>query len=452
MSEDPSCTLSGVVGRRQYLVTYSKANLEKFPTRQSFGTMLAEQFDYGSFKVKVLYWACCLEQHTTGGVHYHCSLKLSGSKKWVQVKRRISETYGIEINFSGNHNYYLSAYRYVCKEDTNVYHSIEHPPDLLLQGSPRTKICTNASVSANKRRRLHKEQQPSTSRAHSSDEKRMTPLDLSIFIRTNNIKDYDELFEVGEDRRLAGQTDIADFIFKRNESFLRELIEKSWKMNDAKKVNSDNKTSRFEKLEKFTTSECVCQGLWLECALEVLYLNEINPQVFAYHMRQSFILGRGKYRNIILIGPRDCAKSFLFKPLKKMYGDKLFENPASDKFAWVGADKAQVILLNDFRWNRNLIPWHDLLLLLEGDTVKLPAPKNRFAEDIKITSDVAIFATSRKEVKFTGTYNTTDDVETEMMAARWKPFFFKHQFAESKQKKPPPCPKCFTNLVFLEEV
>ena len=193
------------------------------------------------------------------------------------------------------------------------------------------------------------------------------------------------------------------------------------------------------------------KGQWLDCALEVLYMNQINPSYFAYHVRQSLLLGRGKYRNVIIIGPRDCAKSFMFQPLKEIYGDKLFENPASDKFAWVGADKAQVMLLNDFRWNRQLIPWHDLLLLLEGDTVKLPAPKNRFAEDIRIDSDVAIFATSKREVKYTGTYNTTDDVETEMMAARWKLFRFKHQFEQSVQKKVPPCPKCFTELVFLEE-
>ena len=73
---------------------------------------------------------------------------------------------------------------------------------------------------------------------------------------------------------------------------------------------------------------------------------------------------------------------------------KLFENPATDKYGWVHADKAQVILLNDFRWSRELIQWQDMLNLLEGETVKLPAPKNMFSEDVIITSDVAIFATS----------------------------------------------------------
>ena len=36
----------------------------------------------------------------------------------------------------------------------------------------------------------------------------------------------------------------------------------------------------------------------------------------------------------------------------------------------VGADSAEVIVLQDFRWSREMIPWSDLLLLLEGETVK----------------------------------------------------------------------------------
>lgn len=41
------------IGKRQYLVTYSHADLEKFPTRESFGRSLAEGFDAGTGKVKV---------------------------------------------------------------------------------------------------------------------------------------------------------------------------------------------------------------------------------------------------------------------------------------------------------------------------------------------------------------------------------------------------------------
>ena len=40
--------------RRVYLVTYSKANLQKFPTREKFGCCVEEAFNAGTGKVKVV--------------------------------------------------------------------------------------------------------------------------------------------------------------------------------------------------------------------------------------------------------------------------------------------------------------------------------------------------------------------------------------------------------------
>ena len=51
--------------RRTYLVTYSQADLVKFPSRQSFGEAVEAAFNAGSGKVGVNYWACCKENHET---------------------------------------------------------------------------------------------------------------------------------------------------------------------------------------------------------------------------------------------------------------------------------------------------------------------------------------------------------------------------------------------------
>ena len=53
-----------------------------------------------------------------------------------------------------------------------------------------------------------------------------------------------------------------------------------------------------------------------------------------------------------------------------------------DKFAWITVDKAKIILLNDFSWQKEQIAWKDFLLLLEGHTVRLPTPKKtQYAKD-----------------------------------------------------------------------
>ena len=89
-------------------------------------------------------------------------------------------------------------------------------------------------------------------------------------------------------------------------------------------------------------------------------------------------------------------------------------------------------------------------LLLEGETVKLPALRNIYSEDIVISTDVAIFATSKSSIKHRGPYNASNDRETDMMVGRWKNYEFRHQFSPRQQKDLPPCPRCFTKLVLFD--
>ena len=136
--------------------------------------------------------------------------------------------------------------------------------------------------------------------------------------------------------------------------------------------------SSMDLIEKaYQKNDCVCQGQWLTCANQVLVSNGVHPYVFADRVRTLLSKGRGKLRNVIIVGPANCGKTFLLRPLGIIF--KTFSNPANDKYGWVGADKAEVIFLNDFRWSSELIKWNEFLLLLEGHTVHLPAPKNRFA-------------------------------------------------------------------------
>ena len=133
------------VRRRTYLVTYSQADFELFPTRKSFGDMIQKYFDQGDAKAKTAYWACCLEPHKKRrhGYHYHLSLKLTDVKKWAAVKNNITEKEGIVVNFSDKHSFYIAAYKYTTKEDKFVYHSEGHP-NLKDIASLRTKRCTLA--------------------------------------------------------------------------------------------------------------------------------------------------------------------------------------------------------------------------------------------------------------------------------------------------------------------
>ena len=115
---------------------------------------------------------------------------------------------------------------------------------------------------------------------------------------------------------------------------------------------------------------------------------------YADAIRDLLKHGRSKFRNVMITGPANCA---ILKPLDINY--YAFSNPANDKYTWVGADNAEVIILQDCRWVSELICWKDLLLLLEGEPAELPSPKNQFATDVYIKTDIAIFATSKAKME-----------------------------------------------------
>lgn len=195
----------------------------------------------------------------------------------------------------------------------------------------------------------------------------------------------------------------------------------------------------------------MCQCLrWIKCATDVLRNNNVHPYVFAAAVRDLLEHGRGKHRNILLSGPADTGKTFLLEPLKKLFS-RTKCNPSSTKFAWVGGDEADIILLNDFRWRTEQIQWHDLLLLLEGQTVHLPAPMNTYSKEVTVSSDVPIFGTSIGEIVYQNRSNEVDQGESEMMSVRWKTFKFHKRINKRDQIILEPCCRCFSRLILLGE-
>jgi hypothetical protein len=438
--------------RRTYLITYSQVDLSKFPTRQSFGEQVVAYFNEGAGKVEVEHWACCREPHdTTSGIHYHLCLKLSGPKRWKRVKEKLTDNHGVVVNFSDGHDNYYTAYRYVTKQDTQVYLSPGHP-NLDEIGSPKTKYCVRAYRSASRKRSssvdaLNKKAQ----KKMPNKIRRLNNLEVSEFVTENNVKGYTELLALAEAQKIEGKKDLANFILCRSRKAVEELIENTWRMKDAQKSIDRKKMSRMQLIRDARNGQCVegCNRHWLECAQEVLKNNNIHPVVFSSALKELLTKGRGKFRNLLLVGCTCSGKTFLLDPLCALF--KTFVNPAVDKYAWVGAEECEVIYLNDFRWSPALISWKDFLLLLEGHIVHLPAPKNQYSNDVCIDTDIPIFATSKEPIVYHGRNGTLDERETEMMAVRWRVFELNKNIPQEEQKDIAKCPRCFAELVLLDE-
>ena len=90
--------------------------------------------------------------------------------------------------------------------------------------------------------------------------------------------------------------DFAEFVFKKKEKVLRELVTKTWQTELAKEKLAARKVSGIDKVKTHLTSDCVegCFGQWLHCAKEVLLLNGINTFQFVTNIKDLLIHGRSK--------------------------------------------------------------------------------------------------------------------------------------------------------------
>jgi len=133
---------------------------------------------------------------------------------------------------------------------------------------------------------------------------------------------------------------------------VEDVINTSWEIEHAPEKLERAKTKRMKILRDALEEPCLCDGVWLKMATDVLADNNIELQTFGQAMKTLLLNGRGKYRNILITGPANCGKTFLLSPLSKIF--RCFQNPAATSFAWLGAEEAELIVLNDFRWTQKV--------------------------------------------------------------------------------------------------
>ena len=253
-------------------MTYSKADCSKFKEKSNFGEAVTEVFNSGAGKVKVCYYATCLEQHQDGSDRFHTCVKLTGPKRWLSAKNYLKENFDISVHFSDEHDSYYGAYKYVVKSDTKVHLSAEHP-NLNEVGSLKTKHC----IKTNKGKR-----KSSTSETTKEDKKytklpRLSIYDISKFLVTNKIKTRTEVFAITHAQKQDGKEDQPNFILSCSSKALDDLIDNTWEIEAAPEKLQSAQVPRMEVIYNCAMGKCVlhCHGTWLECANQVLSQNNV---------------------------------------------------------------------------------------------------------------------------------------------------------------------------------
>ncbi|KAK2562500.1 hypothetical protein P5673_014165 [Acropora cervicornis] len=323
-----------------------------------------------------------------------------------------------------------SAWKYVTKEDEEVLQSADHPH---LWKPPQKQRASEVRAAYGRLR--YSQDQTEQSELGSSKQnkrKRMSPFEISQIIMENGITTRTELLAFADEQSGEGKTDIAEFVVNRGSQVVAEVPQKAWELKSAKENLERSRKSRLDILPAASAGDCICDcnGLWYCCAHQTLQRNGIEKPAITKAVKDLLDKGRSKYRNIFIVCSANCGKTFTLNPLNKVFAT--FSNPATTTFAWVGAEHAGCIFLNDFRWSAQVIPWCDLLLMLEGQPVHLPAPKTHYAMDLIFDQDTPIFTTGKHTLVYIKN-GIIDERDTEMMSVRWKVFHFNAEIEQSEQ-------------------
>jgi hypothetical protein len=176
--------------------------------------------------------------------------------------------------------------------------------------------------------------------------------------------------------------------------------------------------------EAAASGECVCQGQWGPAAEYLLGLQHVDSKYFRGLVVRALQLGRRKDVNVLVTGAPDAGKTFVFKPLAKIY--RSFQTRGQrERFPLQGLPGRDVCVLQDVRYESFGLCWDDWLRWGDGETIMINVPRNvAGAASIEYDGSAPLFATMADVFHFplAEARQTGRDVEREnaQFRSRWR--------------------------------
>jgi len=353
------------------------------------------------------------------------------------VRNYADQKHGIKLNFSSTHTNYYSALKYTTKEDKDYLQSQAHPD--LSNGQPQTQDASDARKGNLKRKRGDNSKRKRTPR--------LSVFEVSQIAVNKGIHTRMKLLALANSQKKEGKTDLAEFVANRYEA-VDEAIRIGWDIERAPAALERRRKTCIEVLNAAIHGKCApgCNKGWLSMGEDLLRRNSISHAVFSQAVESLLREGREKYRNLLLVGPHHCGKTFLLNPLNTIY--QTFTNPAtSTEFCMVGGRKLRNHFLKRLPLVGKSHPMARFTAATGRKSRSLTRPENPLdPQDIEFTKDAPIFATSKDKIVYVKG-GVMDSRECGMTRARWRIFKFQVQIPHDQQANILPYPSCFSEFI-----
>jgi len=379
--------------------------------------------------------ACFLEPHESGDMHLNLLARASSQYRWKPVAERLLRQYKVHVSFGENVRTWAEGVVYfrVASEHKGPEALDQHPDQWHKDGCP-----SRFEDSLPRRWQQEGFVRPT----------RFTNLAFYELCRQHNLKEETEVWAKATELSEAGDKGLLAYLLDTDaETQLAKVL----KATSATERVRRERLGRVGLLEEcFSQGSCCC-ATPQQCYLlqkEVLQNNGLDGP-FQKAVFEALRAGRAKRRNVCVLGPPDCGKTFLLKGLREVYS--CYERPDGGSYQLEDLLGKEVVFLNDFEYDasaKEWMPWSFFKNFLEGGHLKVGRPKNR-GGNATFKGTAPVFATAPQEVKLFRK-GVEDTKETNQARKRFQYFSLTKEIPEGKvQEVLKTCGHCAARL-FLE--
>lgn len=387
--------------------------------RQSFREVCVEAHTFCN--VDLLETACFLEPHANGDPHLNLLVRAAQQYKWKPVAERLLNHHRVHTSFGSHITTWQGGVVYGCVAS-------EHKKEEDLDKAPEQWKKDGSQPTPLKEFLPLRFRKPGFVR-----QTKLTPLAFFDLCAKLEVTTEEALWAKATDLSEQGDRALLSFLLESDSgTYLAKVV----KAQQAKETLRRSQLTREQLLDEyFTKNTCTCSpsGHCHALMKRILQKNGLDG-TWQKEVLGTLRSGRAKMRNLCLLGPPDCAKSFLLKGLEDVY--RTYTRPDGGSYQLEDLLGAELVFLNDFEYDsgaKDWMPWFYFKNLLEGASVKVGCPKNKGGNQVfKGTAPVLLTAPEEVKLKRHGQEVLS---ETKQMQKRIKYFRLTWQIPEGEREE-----------------
>lgn len=398
--------------------------------------------------------------------HFHISVLGCSSFRFLPMKKALLSRHGFASHWSCTHIAYWSAVRYCAvPSPKKPAKALDVEPELWPEGEhPPLHECREEPMTAAALRKRSETKYMSA--AEQGKPEKITELDVWPIVVAKGFRD-------GPDENVAhlkliqyakGNCSKAmqSFLFKRRHA-LPQLIESVWMWETCDEMLAEAGKSRLAALHAAALGPCACSGLWPAHLAKSVAANGISFGELCTDVLHALTEGRSETTPVLVMaGLRGGeGKSFFLKPLLELFGHEyVFPCPEPGTFPLLDLPGKKVVFLDDWRFDRTVLPFATQCRWYDGSVVRLQRPQNQNGTVGHVTyrGSAPIFATTKADdiqrlAHLASTNPATGqphDINASMCLRRLKVYYYNVRVDKPAGKRIEYCPKCFAQVILAQ--